>query len=358
MKKMNKETAYNLKTIFGSLISNNSALEAGKMFPLWAALIVFLLGVFLPVIPTMVSTSNSRGSNYVNTTYNYSFDKEMTGAFLSIYNEGQDFVFNENKQLEPVLPILTSEEYPIASYVNSLTGQHDLEVFYCTNDVDEGVNALFKKVVERSFLRGTYTPKSDADPEGQLYYSPSVIFLHKKGMAVYIFQHNSTTPISNTNNYGGDWGNTDPNTKLIERVLSVTDYNIPTSLNDPTLVRADKYIKGVFENFKGVMDEGYINTKNRTLLLTTFIYLGVYAGLTLLLGLLIFLLTRGKKNMNRYLTFIQCEKITAWTTIAPGILSLALGFAIPNFAVMFFILFEGMRVMWLSMKQLSPAYQA
>ncbi|MCR4880242.1 MAG: hypothetical protein K5906_04740, partial [Bacilli bacterium] len=79
--------------------------------------------------------------------------------------------------------------------------------------------------------------------------------------------------------------------------------------------------------------------------------------LTLFLGLLMFLLTRGKRNFNNYLKWYQCMCISAWAAFTPGLLGLIFGFLMPAYAIMFFILFMGVRVMWLSMKQLSPTYQ-
>lgn len=358
---MKPETAYTLKTIFGSLFSNQCAIDAGKSFPLWAALIAFAIGVFLPVIPTMVSVSNSSGDAYVSQTYNYSCDKDVAGTMLSLYNEvgpngNKDFILNNASKLEPNFTI-ADETQPVSVYHNSITSQKEFEIYYTSSSISSEVSLFFNNIVKKQYIQGSETPKSINDPEGTLYYSPSILLLHKEGMALYLFKYNSTTPISNSN-YGGDWLNTPTSTHLIERILTVQGYNIPKSLNDPTLKNAAKYIEGVFTNFKEVMNEGYLTSKGQSFALSSGIYTAVYAGLTLLLGLLVFLLTRGKKNLNRYLKILPCMKITAWTSLAPGILSLGLGFALPNFAVMFYILFEGMRVMWMSMKQLAPTYQA
>jgi maltodextrin utilization protein YvdJ len=73
------------------------------------------------------------------------------------------------------------------------------------------------------------------------------------------------------------------------------------------------------------------------------------------MGLMIFLLTRGKKNIFHIYTFGDCEKIAAWSMVSPALLSLILGFIFTDYAMMFFIILLGLRVMWLSMKQLRPA---
>ena len=104
--------------------------------------------------------------------------------------------------------------------------------------------------------------------------------------------------------------------------------------------------------------DSYLAIKNKSLVVSTFMYWGIYAGLTLFLGLLIFLLTRGKRNFNNYLKWYECLAISGWASFTPGLLGMIMGFILTSYAIMFFILFMGVRIMWLSMKQLSPTYQA
>ena len=88
----------------------------------------------------------------------------------------------------------------------------------------------------------------------------------------------------------------------------------------------------------------------------TGIYLGVYAGLILFLGLMVFLLTRGKNNINRTMNFWVCQKVAWWSSFTPGLLALPLGFLLASniLGQMTFIVLLSIRVMWLSMRQLRP----
>ena len=72
------------------------------------------------------------------------------------------------------------------------------------------------------------------------------------------------------------------------------------------------------------------------------------------MGLMVFLLTRGKTNPFRIYTFWDCQKIAYWAVPAPSVISLALGFFMSNFALVSFALVVGLRVMWLSMRTLRP----
>ena len=74
----------------------------------------------------------------------------------------------------------------------------------------------------------------------------------------------------------------------------------------------------------------------------------------MIFGLVVFLLTRGKRNPFRVYTFWETQKIAYWAGVAPALLSLALGFLLTQFSLMLFIFLFGMRLMWLSMKTMRP----
>ncbi len=87
------------------------------------------------------------------------------------------------------------------------------------------------------------------------------------------------------------------------------------------------------------------------------IWLGVYAGLTVIMGFLVWLMTRGKNNPFRVFNLWQTQKIAYWSALCPAILSLILGFIMPQFIQMYFIFLFGFRIMWMSMKTLRPYQQ-
>ena len=89
---------------------------------------------------------------------------------------------------------------------------------------------------------------------------------------------------------------------------------------------------------------------------TTLIYFGVYAGLMFFLGLMVFLLTRGKNNPFSSLNFWVCQKIAWWSAFSPAVLGMILGFVLSGNTIgsMAFVLLASLRIMWLSMRQLRP----
>ena len=351
---MRQNTKYNLKNIFGSTVSNQCAIDAARTLPWWGAFICFLLGVLLPLIPLVVSVANTYGSSYISGT-NYGFDRDLTCLSVELHKEKKTLVVDENKMLHyyvnglEQLPNTDQDFEPIGKYINTKENQYELLAYFTRRGINDtpSLNDLFKAAASTKYVKGSLNLKTTEDDAN--CYIPSIIVFHCDGFASVLFKHNSVTA-SNTS-YSGDWKNTKSGEDLITRMLTVEGFDIPTEVNSL------EYINGVFKNYKGLYDEGFVATKNRMYLMNTTVYFGVYAGLVILLGLLIFALTRGRSNPNRYLKWYQCQFIMYWACFAPGLLSMAFGFLLSQYAMMFFIIFMGLRAMWISMKQLSANYQ-
>ena len=107
-----------------------------------------------------------------------------------------------------------------------------------------------------------------------------------------------------------------------------------------------------------MMSKAYNSTKITNAWMNTGIFSAVFVGLALVLGLMVFLMTRGKNNPFRIYTFWESQKIAYWASFSPAVLSL-LAFipALSNYAILMYIFFYGMRVMWMSMRSLRPQYE-
>ena len=352
MKKLSKEASYNLKTGFGTLINNQSCIEAGKTLPYWIAIILGLIASFIPVIPTMVNLANRNGETFINSTYNYSFDRDAAIVNVQMRNQGIEFVVGDGNYLtyyQDGVKQTPTESTLLTTYINPTTKQYEVLSYWLVDTLEENVNDAFNRIVAQQYVCGTTNIKTETDIEGATYYIPTYFFYYKDGNALYLAKVNSTVAASK---FSGDFINVPSGTKVIERVLTVEGKEIPADINDMD----NKYIEGVYNNYKKFYNESYLDIKTKSLIYSTFIYWGIYLGLTLFLGLLIFLLTRGKRNFNNYLKWYQCLAISGWASFTPGLLAMILGFFLTSYAIMFYILFMGVRIMWLSMKQLSPTY--
>ena len=356
MKKLSKETAFNLKTGFGTLISNQSCIEAGKSLPWWIAIILGLIATFIPVIPVMVNISKTNGDSFlgVGSTYNYSVDRNATIATKLMKENGVELSVGEDHYLTYYLNDVEqkdlTEPAELASYVNPVTNQYDVKAYWLAPNEAENktVTDYYNQIVGTKYKLGTTTLKAESD-EDSACYVPSYLFFYKEGNALFLAKSNT---VSAANKFTGDYINV-PAGKLVERLLTVQGVEEPTSVAELT----PAYIEGVYKNYQAFYNQSYLDIKTKSLIYSTFIYWGIYLGLTIFLGFLIFLLTRGKRNFNNYLKWYECLCIAAWASFTPGLLAMILGFLMTNYAIMFFILLMGVRTMWLSMKQLSPNYQ-
>ena len=175
--------------------------------------------------------------------------------------------------------------------------------------------------------------------------------MYETGMYISIYKHNSTAAATYTG-YSTSWSTTKVGTELVAKLGTVTvkGENVDFA-TDPVAYKA-----GVIKNFKGVLNRLYDEAKTRNFWMTTGIYAGVDTLIIVVYGLLIFLMTRGKRNMFNYMKFGQCLKISMEASFTPGLLALILGFLLTQYAYIFFIVLSGIRVMWLTMKQFKPTY--
>ena len=356
-KKLSKEAKFNLKNGFGSLINNQCAIEAGKSLPWWSAIIVGLLAAFLPMIPIMVNIFNTNGSNYITTATTYSFERNLAITLTDLKEKKAHLDVDANHYLTYSLENEQGEKVPqtvtdpviISKHINEQSHQYTIISYFLADYNNKTASDYYNDILNETYRVGTTDKKTSADPENSTYYTPTLMFFYKEGFAFSIKKINTTTSATS---FAGDFTHVEP-CDLVERLGNVQGMARPTNINEITT----EYEQGVVENTKPFLDESFYENKNRSILYNLTIYYSVYVGLILFLGLLIFLLTRGKKNLNNYLRLHQCLRISAWAALAPGILSL-LGFLMSSYAIMMFILFFGIRIMWLTMKQLSPVAAA
>lgn len=335
-KPMSQQTKRNLANIFGSIISNQRAIDGAKELPIWVALIFFVISVFLPVIPYMVQTSGTYGASFVD-TYTYSLDRTLPIASLEMQKNGIDFKVQDKKlqYYKNNEPQVVPNYELLYSYVNKATNEYNLMVYYSNENTTD-----LKLKCNETYYKRYSTDSTTKDDENK--YCPSFMILAPDEIFIFLYKEGTATAASGTYN-GCNWNNYKSVDDLLVRVTNIKESsNIGENLD------------AIFANWKDVFNESYLDAKSSTLLNGTFIYLGIFAALVLFMGLMIFLLTRGKHNVFRYLSILTCLKIAAWASFTPGIIGMILGFIFPQQATLFFIMVLGIRIMWLCMKQLRP----
>ena len=365
---MTAKTKYSLKLIFGSLIKNDLAIEGAKTLPWWVATIMYVIGTFIPVIPIMVNASKTYGASFVSSNV-YDYDQALVSCGVELKTEHYlDLRIEESKLLAYEFNSETNEFdklreqtwvekkdlEPIASYDREFEGKttRALNVYYTdrpTSGKQNSVSTLITAIESQTYVLGTnriYDAEVDTEVDAKKgVYIPSYLILYKDGLYSKIYKTNTTTAASST--YGGlDWKHADF-TNLLDRVVMVD--GIEANLNNR------RYINASFANWKVIFNDCYKNQKVNNFWMTSGLYYGIYLILGVFMGLMMFLLTRGKANPNRGLNFWITTKISWWIDISPGILAMILGFIWGQAAGLGYIVLFGLRTMWLSMRSLSPA---
>lgn len=363
---MTAKTKHTLKLLFGNLVNNNIAIEGAKTLPWWVATLMFVIGSFLPVIPIMVNASKTKGQDFVS-SYTYSYDQGLVTCGVELKNEdlykfevkeGQligshrenvtdEFVTMENTWVE------SKDLTPVATYNRVFEGktERSLNIYYTDRPLSgkvNSVNSLIGEISKQKYVLGTeeiYDAAVHTEVDAKKgVYIPSYLVLYKGGLYSTIYKTGTTTGVKST--YAGlDWKHADFD-NLLDRVTKVEGKEI--NLNDKT------YVDASFANWKAIFNDSYLNQRVKTFWMNSGLYYGIYLVLGVFMGLMIFLLTRGKANPNRGLTFWITTKISWIACVAPAILAMIVGFFWSMAAGLGFIVLFGLRIMWLSMRSLSP----
>lgn len=352
---MKDRTKEIIKDGFGSLISNAAAIRGAKAGPLWLTIVMFILSIFLPVVPIFVAQVNTNGSTFL-TSYSYGLERYVTAMamdlennrnakfiisedhLLSIKEDGNDINFND-----------FGSEKPYAAYVNDVTKQYDLLLFISTASTDKEKSTFNSLITATSYVKGS-TNKADENTESA--YRANYIILFENGVYVCIYGSNSTKAL--TYSYSGDFKTIKANNDCLKTLLTVTTKDGAEYVPD---LANDDYTTGVYKNFKVFLNRSYDTLKIKNTLGMSGIYLGVFFGVCVLMGFIMWILTRGKNNPNNYYSPWLTMKIQARMALAPALITLIVGFFLTSYAPIIFISTVGLRVMWVSMKELRPIQQ-
>ncbi len=368
-KKKNKsQTAAKVKqhtvNILKSLYSNQVCIDNARHYPWWVALIFFVLSICLPVIPVITSNYNTTGSDFMS-GQTKGFETYLTGFTYEMSLKDVDLYVNDNHQLidkdDSWKNTYTYSEDRQYVYTNQNSKQIDFLVYY-THETGDDFTKLNNDIASRQYRIGTdqlYTigqdtsSSSSQEDDSPTVYTPTYMLFNQTTYIVQIYNPNSTTVFTNTS---GDYVNVESGTSLagfapVIVLPEVEGVTVP-SIND--VMANEGYVEEVKNNFINFFNQGYITNRNNATLYSTLLTLGIYLVLAFFMGLMIFLLTRGKKNIMHILSFYVCQKINAWVMFTPAILGMIVGFIFPQFAMIGFILLLGLRVMWMSFRQLRP----
>ena len=360
-KGMSPEAKRNLGLTFRSLVSNQACVDGGKEAPWWIGVIFLVLGVSLPVIPTVVSLQKAYGSSFV-ASYNYGSDRGIANTAIQYKNENFEFRVVDKKlsyykdgaayDIPAAGNLGTETTFKYLVRDDMINGAYNFRL-YVTSEVDvdksnRNLTNLVNALANDKYIYGTTTPWDDSYADaGKTAYTPSYAVIAPDTMAVVLMKNGEAT-VATSSLAGMSWQYTE-NCDLLARLFEGVDTS--------KIASDKKELDTVWNHWRAILDEGYHAQRDKTTLNTTLLYLGIYVILVFFLGLMVFLLTRGKNNPFRYIKFFPSMKIAWWACFTPGLLAMILGFLLGQSNIigqMGFIVLASIRIMWLSMRQLRP----
>jgi hypothetical protein len=344
---MSQKTKDNLKLGFSSIISNGACVELGRNKPWYGAVLVGLLSLILAVIPIGVTRAWVHAGDSMFTTPTYEYETGLVQFESALKDKNVSIVVDsDTKTLSSTNfhNLDADTDHTWYRYVNTDTKTTMFEVFY-TQATDADFSTFCTNVYN---LKNPYTGVAS----GRTLCS--YLVLGQKAYVGYKYANNATASSGYKGAVSGQYDRT-PSFKfedLINKDTHGKDYDL--KLADVNATNYDKYQAEIIATYKQFFNEGYETLKITAAWSWTGIMAGVYAAFIIFMGLMIFLMTRGKNNPYKIYTFWETQKMSYWAAFTPAALACGLGFAFSTYALFIFILFYGMRIMWMSMKTLRP----
>lgn len=341
-----------------SLINNDACIEGGRTKRWFFAVIFAVLSLVMAVLPIMVTSLQAQGSDFTAGNYLYNYDNAIVAFSDSLADNNLSMVVSEDANGRFLAVDKTQWE---AAYTANAYKQYvhlnndskvDFEVYYTEAVGQEFVDYYTLVSQNKSPIDGSWREAADTAR------STSYLIFGRERMVGQLFQPGNTTALSGVS---GDYLKLDLGfdfkslaTVEIDGVTYVTSHD--DKFSEPNgFLSIDAYRRQIQNKWNDVYDAVYYNTKMVTARDSTLIMLGVDALLIFFMGLMIFILTRGKRNPFRIYTFWETQKIAYWASFTPSLLALIFGFIFTEYAVMIFVMLIGVRIMWMSMKSLKPA---
>jgi hypothetical protein len=321
-----------------------------KNQPWYIALILFFVSILLATYPTFTQINSREGSSFLSgntfsienalVEFSETLEEENVRLVVTLRNEGDSTITELNNQgnaWESVFTNTLTAHPTFTFYQYSVNNQVRLRVFYQGNNSDETTGALANALLA--------LPLGDDNIGSFLLLGRISVYMHVYNPAA--LTANSATGESFITAFSGTYDDVPTGTNLGNYVLTDVDGNTIIK-NDPL------YTRVVFNNWLNFFDQSFAYQKSVLLLFQTGLTFVVNAIMALLMSLVIFIMTRGKNNPNKHFKFADTMKIGAWALLSPAILTLIAGALFPEFAGTAFVLFVGLRLMWLSSRYLRP----
>lgn len=339
-----------LKLVFQSLFSNAPIMEA-KNQPWYIALILFFVSILLATYPTFTQINNREGSSFLSGN-TYSIENALVLFSETLAEENIDMVVtsrieddvtiheleNQGTTWESVFTDTLTDHPTFPFFQYTVNNQVRLRVFFQGDNTEDTTNAFANALLA--------LPLGDDDIGSFLLLAKASVYMYVYNPAA--ISANTARGDSYVTAFTGTYHEISTGTNLGNFVITDLDGNTISNSN------LFLYTELVFNNWKNFFDLSFAYSKSVLLLAQTGLTFVVNAIMAFLMSLVIFIMTRGKNNPNRHFKFSETMKIGAWALLAPALLTIIAGVLFPEFAGTAFVLFVGLRLMWLSSRYLRP----
>lgn len=319
-----------------TLFKNDSCIEVGVKTKWYWTIILFVFALGFAMLPLAVNNAKTKGSSAITTSgYTDSFTLGLT-AYLND-EDASDILF----QVE--------DDGIKATATGSVDGE---KIYVYEKAVDDGSSTISDLLFTIYYYEYTGTAFDNFledvqtyDVNGDTRDSSFVVF----GKEDFYLQSQSTgytSVYSIGGNYKYFYSFIDDSTSsfTLRNYLSLANGDYAALTSDAILA-----------NFCNLVDSAYITNRNIVVGVYIGISCGVNGGIIILMGLVYFIMTRGKNSLFKELKFYHFIGISMWASLSPALITLVLGFIITGgYEIMIFIFAFGVRAMFLSMRQLKP----
>ena len=322
-----------------TLWSNGACLLArGK--PWWASLPVVILSIIIAIIPTAVAMGNVSASSFITgqdlglvaPTAAFVRDMEEKGILLSIDKDG--ILSDENGSWEkaygandlgayyhtvvrevPKLPVETdSSSSQVIGSKPELVEETivDFAVYYDYDGLYPSVTDFYEFVV---------TDENSKDPNGEDAYSVNSLFLDSDGFILTIMPNlvdsDGQKAETSIRYY---WDSDEFKGKTLVSLLT------PTFEGEAPLPDSYEYREASRQAWGRFLDLAYASTKWNAGWTNVGIIAAIVTGTIFIMGLIVFLATRGKNNPYRPLNFWDAQQAVYFESFTCAVIAMILGF--------------------------------
>lgn len=362
----------NFKLILKSLINNAACVEGGRHRPWFFAVIIAVLSLAVAIVPTFVQSITRQGDQLVsNAEYGVQvasqrFIEDMNDNGINLVIEAGDSsnildITQAKQEFEKLANEGKNNPAHNSDFRKDLSGNICWTHFNSEYTIDLQVYILSdEEYRDNNIIQSISSYKTEEDGKTVLNKRVGSFMILTPTYAALYVQKNSKGTLSDVGSIYGDFSYID--TK--DGPFSLNSFNgyktsAQLAVDYPATdlesgAKYAEYRESTWNNWKLFYKTFYNNTRLTNTWQSTLLILAIDAALLLFMGLMIWILTRGKNNPFRIYTFWESQKIAYWTAITPALLTCGLSFLITSFSQVFFALFIGVRVMWLSMRTLRP----